>query len=395
LLARLGARVEAEAVLRIALSLDHEAREALLWLGAIVSDPKESLDLIGRAYTIDPMDRRAQAGLAWARARLASAADDDSRAGATSRPSEEPAAHPTERRVAGSASATPASPAPEDLADRVDDLLRRARRALATGDLVETILAADEAARLDPRSLEALALLGVSYYREGRLLDAERVYRRMLAIQPDHAEAHANLGVLAAESGRKDDAERFYRRALEIDPTLDEVRLALADVLIERGKVDDAVAEWRAAADRNPAVIEFHVKIAEAFELAQRFDEAAAAYGHVVDRHGNDPSLRLRLGRVLHASGRMGAALEQFREACRSSEATAECFVELAAALLDIGRLDEAVEALNRALSLAPDDPLALELLARIQPPSRRAGPDTPPQIIGPTRGILERLRQR
>lgn len=395
LLARLGARVEAEAVLRVALSLDHEAREALLWLGAIVGDPHESLDLIGRAYTIDPTDPRAQAGLVWARSRLAQPAEHDEREAPTPLPGVQPHAPSTASPAAEVTSTTAIFPPPDDHTARLDDLLSRARRALETGDLVETILAADEAARLDPRSLEALALLGVAYYREGRVLDAERIYRRMLAIQPDHAEAHANLGFLAAESGRADDAEQAYRRALAIDPTLDEVRLALADLLVERGKVDDAVAEWRAAADRNPAVIEFHVKIAEAYELAQRFDEAAAAYGHAIDRHGDDPSLRLRLGRVLHASGRTGAALEQLRDACRSPDATAECFAELAATLLDIGRLDEALEALDRALTLAPTDPLALELLARIQPPSKRGGSNTSPQIIGPTRGILERLRQR
>jgi tetratricopeptide (TPR) repeat protein len=284
---------------------------------------------------------------------------------------------------------------------RLQALLDQARGALDAGDLAGTILAADEAARLDPRSLEALALLGVAYYREGRPLDAERVYRRMLAIQPDHAEAHANLGLLFAEAGRSDDAERAYRRALDSDPSLDEVRLALADLLVERGSIDAAVAEWRIAADRNPAILEFQVKIAEAYESVQRFEEAAAAYSRAIDRHGDDPSLRLRLGRVLHASGRTGAALEQFREACRGPLATAECFVELAAALLEVGRLEEALEALDRALALSPDDPAALELLARVQPPSHRtaarARPRTPlehrPQVIGPARGILDRFR--
>ncbi|MCS6800415.1 MAG: tetratricopeptide repeat protein [Chloroflexota bacterium] len=391
LLARLGARVEAEAVLRLALSLDSESRDALLWLGAIVADPVESLALIGRAHALDPTDPRATAGLAWARARCGRL---EERAGS------EPAADlrlPKETRRPPD---PPPAPPPTDAASqaprkdqRVDALLEQARRSLAAGDLVETILAANEAAQLDPSSLEALALLGVAYYRDERPHDAERVYRRMLLLQPDHAEAHANLGVLAAEAGRLDEAERAYRRALESDPTLDEVRLALADLLLDQGHVDAAVREWRVVADRNPTVIEFQVKLAEAYESAQRFDEAAAAYLRAIERQGDDPTLRLRLGRVLHACGRTGAAVEQFREACRSPHATAECFTALAAALLDLGRREEAAQALDRALTLAPDDEAAHDLLSRLHPSSRR--PSSLPEVVGPSRGILERLRLR
>ncbi|MFN8534668.1 MAG: tetratricopeptide repeat protein [Dehalococcoidia bacterium] len=412
-LAASGAHREAEAVLRAALTIDVEEVEALLWLGAIVADPAEALALIGRAYTIEPTNERAKAGLAWARAR------QDDRAGLAATPT---IAQPLAPEVLGprplevnDANRPATQPLPVAIAAelvrpiqqqvaaaRLQGLLDQARGALDVADFSEVILAADEAARLDPRSVEALALLGVAYYRLDRPADAERVYRRMLAIQPDHAEALANLGLLAAEAGRDDDAERSYRRALDVDPALDEVRLALADLLAAQGRTDAAVAEWRSASDRNPAIAEFQVKIGDALALADRYEEAAAAYARAVDRHGDDPSLRLRLGRVLHAAGRTGAALEQFREACRGPHAPVESFIELAAALMEIGRLEEARDALDQGLALSPEDPAALDLLARLQPqrrvpaswdraPARR--PERGPQVIGPARGILDRFR--
>jgi Flp pilus assembly protein TadD len=397
LLARLGARGPAEAVLRMVLAHEPEQLDALLWLGAIVSNPQEALDLIGRAYTVAPTDPRAKAGLAWARARLQPEGPAEPLAPPVPEPLTPPLGRSSEHEPLPPQATTPLAEVQRAA------LLEQARQALEAGELNEALLAADAVARQEPRSLEALAILGVAYYRAGRAAEAERVYRRMLAIAPDHAEALANLGVLQLEAGRVEEAERAFRRALAADPTLDEVRLALADLLASQGRVDAAVAEWRLVADRNPAVLEFQVKIGAAYETAGRFEEAAAAYLRALDRHGDDPSLRLRLGRVLRAMGRTGAAVEQLREACCGPLATAECFVEFARALLEIGRLEEALRALDRALALAPDDPAALDLLARLQPPSRRTWmplarqrktPPAAPQLIGPSRGILEQLRR-
>lgn len=44
--------------------------EALLWMGALATDPQESLRLIGRAVQLDPQNARARAALRWARKRL-------------------------------------------------------------------------------------------------------------------------------------------------------------------------------------------------------------------------------------------------------------------------------------------------------------------------------------
>ena len=43
---------------------------------------------------------------------------------------------------------------------------------------------------------------GVEAYKEGKLQDAERIYRAILRAQPNHPDANHNLGVLAVLVGR-------------------------------------------------------------------------------------------------------------------------------------------------------------------------------------------------
>ena len=44
---------------------------------------------------------------------------------------------------------------------------------------------------------------GVEAYKEGKLQDAERIYRAILQAQPTHPDANHNLGVLAVSVGRR------------------------------------------------------------------------------------------------------------------------------------------------------------------------------------------------
>ena len=53
---------------------------------------------------------------------------------------------------------------------------------------------------------------------EGRLPEAEAVYRQMLVVRPGLVRTWVNLGNVAADQGRRGESETAYRRALEIAP---------------------------------------------------------------------------------------------------------------------------------------------------------------------------------
>jgi tetratricopeptide (TPR) repeat protein len=68
--ARAGRKVEARRYLHQSIALDDGVEETWLWLAWVAVTPQESLACLRRALAINPHNRRAQAGLRWARQRL-------------------------------------------------------------------------------------------------------------------------------------------------------------------------------------------------------------------------------------------------------------------------------------------------------------------------------------
>jgi tetratricopeptide (TPR) repeat protein len=96
-----------------------------------------------------------------------------------------------------------------------------ARRALGNalrqaGQHQEAVLHFEQALELDPGP-RSLFELGVAYAGASRLDDAERAYRRVLAVMPNDPRTLHNLGNLAVRRDAPDTAIDFYRAAIEAD----------------------------------------------------------------------------------------------------------------------------------------------------------------------------------
>ena len=81
---------------------------------------------------------------------------------------------------------------------------------------------------------------GVTAHREGKLQDAERLYRAILQSQPTHPDANHNLGVIAVSVNKADAALPLFKTALEANPKIEQFWLSYIDALIKTEKFDDA-----------------------------------------------------------------------------------------------------------------------------------------------------------
>jgi len=101
--------------------------------------------------------------------------------------------------------------------------------------------------------LDALGALGIAYTQVGRTADAERVFERMLVVEPNQAMAHENLGILRLRQDRLADAEVSLRRAIAIEPLTSDAYTPLGVVLSEQGRIDEAIDMWTQAVDSDAA----------------------------------------------------------------------------------------------------------------------------------------------
>jgi tetratricopeptide (TPR) repeat protein len=94
-------------------------------------------------------------------------------------------------------------------------------------------------------STSALLDRALAAHVDGRLDDAELLYRRILAQDPTDKLANYNLGLVAQTEGRVVEAERSYRRALATDPAYGPALFNLAVLKYQAGHYAEAVALYR------------------------------------------------------------------------------------------------------------------------------------------------------
>ena len=81
---------------------------------------------------------------------------------------------------------------------------------------------------------------GISAHKEGKLQEAEKLYRAVLGSQPHHPDANHNLGVLAVGVGKVEDALPFFKTALDTNPKIEQFWLSYIDALVKLGRQDVA-----------------------------------------------------------------------------------------------------------------------------------------------------------
>ena len=81
---------------------------------------------------------------------------------------------------------------------------------------------------------------GVAAHKEGKLQDAERLYRAILQAQPNHPDANHNLGVLAVAVGKPLEAIPLFKLALEANPQIEQFRISYVDALIKVERFNEA-----------------------------------------------------------------------------------------------------------------------------------------------------------
>ena len=83
-------------------------------------------------------------------------------------------------------------------------------------------------------------------------MEAQALYERAGALQPDCFEARFNLGHVHHDLGRYTEARTCYESALGIDPGYPDGHFYLAVVLEKQGRSGDARRHWRAYLDLAP-----------------------------------------------------------------------------------------------------------------------------------------------
>src|SRR5439155_17319087 len=210
--------------------------------------------------------------------------------------------------------------------------------------------------QLSVRQTMASAL---EHHRAGRLAEAEEIYRRILAQQPDNADALHLLGVIAAETNHHDSAVPLLMHAATLAPEHWEYWQDLGRSLGQLGRMEESVAARERAADLRPGDGQLRFEVGVALAFAAQHDRAVDHFERSIALGGgDDPAVvYFNLGVSRAALRQLAAAIAAYRHALALRPDYMKAWTNLGNALKDHGRIEESVEATSRALELSPGWP--------------------------------------
>ena len=190
-------------------------------------------------------------------------------------------------------------------------------------------------------------------YRNGRLLEAEAMYRLVLDHQADHADVACNLGSLLQDLNRPDEAIESYRNAIAAQPNHADAHFNLGVMYQDGLRLSDSEESYMRALSLDPEHPEATANLGSVLQAQDKFEEAEEAYRTAIEVVGTAPSLdddeRIGMLMTLHYS--LGTILDRFEVTSGVCHGGVPC-------------KDAAISAYQTTLKYNPDHALALHALA-------------------------------
>ena len=228
-------------------------------------------------------------------------------------------------------------------------------------------------------TIEQALQQGVTAHKEGKLQDAERLYRAIIQSQPLHPDANHNLGVLAVSVNKSDVALPLFKIALEANPKIEQFWLSYIDALIKEKQHYNAKqvleqARKQGLGDEKLNTFEAQLSsetqiqnVNSAIPLQEQLSSLLECYQ--ARQYGDAEKLAMSitqefpthqlgwkvLGSVLKQTGRISESLVASQKSVQLVPQDAEAQSTLGVALQKLGRLEEAAASYKKAIVLKPD----------------------------------------
>jgi tetratricopeptide (TPR) repeat protein len=249
----------------------------------------------------------------------------------------------------------------------------------------EALAAVSDALRIRPDYTPAVLKRGALLLKLGRFPESDAVLEPLLAQNPGSAVTLYTLGRVKFAQGDFTAAADLYRRACEAYPTYGAAWFGLAEAGRRLGHTADSEKDYRLAEsykDRNPPPedplfvqvqklatgIENRITEAKRLMDQRRFDEASRIYKEVLTRYPDNPDCLVNLLYMAQFPNQSSPEEVEalYATASRSSPDVPKVYLYYGTALASQGKYDAAVRAIEKGISLKPEDGEAQAWLADV-----------------------------
>ena len=200
---------------------------------------------------------------------------------------------------------------------------------------------------------------GLAYLAQGQLAAAKKIFEEVLRFDAMHFDALQILGVIAFKTENLLQAKKLFRRALEVNPNHAETWANQASVFQDLNRPEEALCSCDKAILIKPDSAGFHEKRGVVLCQLERFEEAAASFGQAIAIQPNYPEALFNCGVALSKLRRFEDAVRCCRQGILLKPDEPHAYINLGTALMGLNRPEEALHSYTQALAINKDYPVA------------------------------------
>lgn len=175
-------------------------------------------------------------------------------------------------------------------------------------------------------------MLGVIYHQQGRLADAEGMFKRALKLNPNYTEAALNLAVTFNDLGKYSEAKEIYARAMSASKSAPKQMDPFA-----RGKIAN-----------------MHAEVGSAYHDVGQYVDAIREYEKALNLCPGFHDIRTRLGNTLREMGSLVAAARELERVRHDNPKYIPARVNLGVTYYSMGRRADALSEWQQILAIEP-----------------------------------------
>ena len=206
-------------------------------------------------------------------------------------------------------------------------------------------------------SLAPTLAAAIAHHQAGRLDEAERLYRRIMASPAAPAAASFSFALLCTAQNRMQEAIDAYCRAIALQPDFADAYVNLGTLVLNLGQREQAVALFRRAIAISPENAVAHSNLGMALQNLHLLDDAFAAYRTALTLQPDNTTVLMNLGAALIERKSWDDAVTVTRRAIALQPDSALAHANLGIAYLSLGQYDAALAACRKAMELNPQGP--------------------------------------
>ncbi len=215
----------------------------------------------------------------------------------------------------------------------------------------QTILPAQKRDPAIPRNSKKNSI-GIDTSPGGQLIEAEQLYREVLAKDSNNVNAHLFLGIIAHQVGKNEIAIQLIQKALSINPEYDEAHYNFGVVLQGTCRFEEAITSYKKVISINPEYAEAHTNLGVVLKETNHLEEAVTSFKDAISIRPEYSDAHNNLGVVLKQAGRLKEAIVVLEKALLINGEYAEAHNNLGNALMDSNKCDQAFACYQNAIRI-------------------------------------------